>query len=270
MTDRPSKRARASLNSDPTLAVPGALRLAKLPKIIDTLDEKTVRHFLLIAAQESSRISLLVESELARLKKVESAKTIDFGYHSKSVWRTLNVDYVKGIKDSRQWEMSGDAYQSVAREIADIRQRCPAHASYVTKYSALETLRKIGKIVLLSNDSTLGHEVQNSFREDSTLDDTMLEIVQGMSSEERGDMIREPQGEMVWMDKLKELEEMAAESSMFENLEDVVQLLQGEGVGTGDQQDGVEIVDVTSDNEEEGGAEKGVDSHGVQGSRPPI
>jgi len=160
MTDRPSKRVRATTIDDSATTKSDPARSAKLPRIIDTLDERTVRRILLVAAQESPKISILIESEASKLIKPENAKTIDFGYHSKSVWRVLNVDYTKGIKDSRQFEMSGDAYQEVVNKIEDIRDRCPAHASYVTKYSALETLRKIGKIIIMSSDSTLGSEVR--------------------------------------------------------------------------------------------------------------
>ena len=244
MADRPVKRPRASSNSDATLAITDPARLAKLPKLLDTLDEKTVRSFLLIAAQESSRIGLLVESESIRLENIEKAKVVDFDYHSKSVWRTLNVEY-KRLKASRQWEEAGDAYHSVKSEIEDIKNRCPAHASYVTKYSALETLRKIGKIICLSNDGTLGQEVQKSFSEDSVLEDTMFEIVEGMTTEEREDMMREPQGDMLWVEKLKELKGLAADCDLFEELDGVISLLEGAGNRTHTSRDQVEVLDLT-------------------------
>jgi len=246
MTGRSVKRVRASsignsatTNSDPA-------RSAKLPKIIDNLDEKTVRKFLLVAAQESPRISTLIESESSKLIKIESAKIIDFGYHSKSVWRTLNVDYTKGIKDSRQFEMSGDAYHEVVNKIEDIRDRCPDHASYVTKYSALETLRKIGKIIIMSSDSTLGSEVRKSFSYDSILEKTMQGIVKEMTTEERQDMAREPQEEILWIAKLKELEELAAGYCMFKGLASVILLLESKGDDNANSLDGFEIVDITS------------------------
>lgn len=244
MVDRPGKRVRRSSNSYSTI---DHARLAKFPKLIETLNEKTVRKYLLVAARESSQIARLIETETDRLRRLESAKTIDFGYHSKSVWRTLNVEYVKGIKHSRQYHLAGDAYLSVSSEIQDIGNRCPAHASYVTKYSALETLRKIGKIILFSNDSTLGHEVQNSFFEDTVLEDTMLGIVEGMTTEERGDMIREPQEEMVWIDKLKELQAIAAEHSMFEKLKDVIYTLEDKHGRTHRRIDMPKIVDLVND-----------------------
>jgi len=245
MTDRPIKRVRASSISDSATSNSDPARSAKLPKIIDTLDEKTVRKILLVAAQESPRIGNLIEAESFKLIKIESAKTIDFGHHSKSAWRTLNVDYTKGIKDSRQFEMSGDAYQEVVSKIEDIRDRCPVHASYVTKYSALETLRKIGKIIIMSSDSTLGSEVRKSFGEDSILEKTMQGILKGMTTEERQDMVREPQEEMIWIDKLKELEALAAGYCMFEGLAGVIFLLEGKGNDNAKSLDGVEIVDIT-------------------------
>ncbi len=85
MTDRPVKRVRASSIGNSAITKSDPARPAKLSKIIGTLDEKLVRRILLIAAQESPRISTLIESESFKLMKIESAKTIDFGYHSKSV-----------------------------------------------------------------------------------------------------------------------------------------------------------------------------------------
>lgn len=247
MSDRPAKRARASSNGDSAIVAANPPYLTELAKKIDTLDEKTVRMFLLAAAKESPRVSNLIESESAKIKEIESTEIIDFGYHSKSVWRTLNVDYVKGIKDSRQFEMSGEAVESVRKQIEDIGDRCLTHASYVTKYSALETLRKIGKIIILSSDSTLGREVRESFCEDSILEDTMLDIVNSMTSEELGDLMNEPQEDMAWMDKLKELDDLADGHSIFEGLKDVIQLLEE----TSDGPDLVGIEEMTSAGEEE-------------------
>lgn len=253
MADRPPKRARASSNAGTSPAIPNPERLAQLPKLLDTLNEKTVRTVLLSAAQESSAVAALIEAESARLAKAESAKTIDFGYHSKSIWRTLNVEYTKGIKSSRQFEMSGDAYWSVVGEIKDIKARCPAHASYGTKFSALETLRKIGKIILLSKTSTLGHEIHKSFGTDSILEDTIYEIVESMTEQEREEIMAEPQGDDgFWFDKFEELVELAAEYCIFEGLKDVTCLLLEEDNSDDDNSTGtsdgeVEIVDMTSD-----------------------
>lgn len=245
MTDRPVKRVRTSSIGDSAKTNDDPAHPLKLSKLIGTLDEKTVRNILLVAAQESPRVSILIESESFKLITIESAKTIDFGQHSKAVWRVLNVDYTKGIKDSRQFEMSGDAYQEVVTKIEDIKDRCPVHASYITKYSALETLRKIGKIIVMSSDSTLGSEVRKSFSYDSIVEKTMQGIIKGMTTEERQDMVREPQGEMVWIDKLKELEDLAAEYCVFEGLADVILLFEGKGNENGKSLDGVEVVDIT-------------------------
>jgi hypothetical protein len=141
--------------------------------------------------------------------------------------------------------MSGDAYQEVVSKIEVIRDRCPVHASYVTKHSALETLRKIGKIIIMSSDSTLGSEVRKSFSYDSILEKTMQGVLKGMTTEERQDMAREPQEEMIWIDKLKELEELAAGYCMFEGLAGVRLLLEGRGNDNAKSLDGVELVDIT-------------------------
>lgn len=243
MADRPSKRARAASNSETPTTAPDSARLARLPELLDTLDEKTIRRLLLVAAKENSRVAELIEIQADNLKAIERTKTIDFDYHSKSVWRTLNVQYAK-LKSSHQYQMSGEAFESVSSCIEDIRDRCPPYASYVTKFSALETLRKIGKTIIMSNDDELGREVQNDFGHDTVIEDAIKDIIEPMTSEERKDLMQEPCGDMIWMDKLKELHNLGEDYGIFESLADVIALLED---GTRSSRQTIEVVDLLND-----------------------
>lgn len=79
--------------------------------------------------------------EAARL---ERSKTTDFDYLSKIAWKALNVTYRK-LKGSHQYDMAGEAANTVVNCIDTISEGCPDTASYETKANALETFQKIGK-----------------------------------------------------------------------------------------------------------------------------
>lgn len=77
----------------------------------------------------------------------ESTKIINFDHYSKSVWHKLLQG--GGLTGSRQYDLGGDVSASIAGTIVKILEPTPAHASFETKKSALETLRKLGKSIAL-------------------------------------------------------------------------------------------------------------------------
>ncbi|MCJ1282667.1 hypothetical protein MMC26_001992 [Xylographa opegraphella] len=131
-----------------------------------------------------------------------SKKVIDFDHYSKTAWRAINT-HSKSC-------------------IMDIRRMCPAEASYGTKKSALETLRKIGKTGCVSGGDVIGSEVQKGFQWDACLEDTMFGIVQTMTQQER-DMIMKGDFGV----KLEELVELSKDYCLFETLDEVLALLEG-------------------------------------------
>ena len=224
MAARPQKRARATSSGQGLEPGTDPARAAKLPKILATLDDHAVRTLLLDVASHDPSVATLIETRASRIKKAEQAKVIDFDYHSKSVWKTINVTYSK-LSGSKQYYASGDAFNSIKRAIEDIRARCPAHASFGTKVNALETLRKIGKSVALSAGDTMAREIQVFFQHDTILEDTMLGIVESMTLEEREITSDEPHEDITWVEKLEELTQIAEGRCLFEGLADVIALL---------------------------------------------
>jgi len=109
---------------------------------------------------------------------------IDFDQYSKSAWHTLNTSHYSNLSSSKQYEASWDAFGEVTGCINAIRKKATAQCSYGTKLSALETLRKIAKTILVGTN-TLGHEVRKQFQSDDCLIDAMREIAQSMTPEER-------------------------------------------------------------------------------------
>lgn len=268
MADRPAKRARAASSSE-IIAQPitDSARLTKLYESINTLDFATMRSFLLTAASESPKIANLIEAQttsetkkdIEEKEKEKAAKeVVDFSHSSKSVWYTLNKEYSR-LKCSRQFGVAHDAIESIVQTIENIKKRCPPDASYGTKSSALETLRKIGKSIVLSTGDELTKRVRQSFQWNSILEDTMKTIVKSMSHADRLDMAKEPQGDVTFLEKLDELYDLAADYCMFDGLEQVVHLLQP-GVQNGEEGNssegpheagnGVDIVDLTDSSED--------------------
>ena len=184
MSTRAPKRPRAATNEDcpPTTSADSPLNDAQIAALVQSLEPDAMRSLLTVAAQKYPAVADLVHVESIRLAKVEKEKVIDFDYLSKSAWRTLNVTYDR-MRDSAAFQMSGEAYWEVKGCMKSIADRCPKAANFRTKKSALETLRKIGKSICLS-DGVIGREVRQSFQSDHTLVDTMQRIAKSLSKEE--------------------------------------------------------------------------------------
>ena len=136
------------------------------------------------------------------------------------------------MKGSHQYRASFGVYDDVVGCIKDIRKQCPVEASYGTKKSALETLRKIGKTVCLSGGDVIGSEVQKGFQGITRLEDTMYSIVQKMPQGERDLIMKGDIGV-----KLEELAELSKSYCLFETLDDVLALLEGRQAQSWDGED---------------------------------
>lgn len=102
--------------------------------------------------------------------------------------------------------------------IKAIGQQVKAVSSFETKVNALETLRKIAKTILLSND-ILGHEVGKQFQSESVLVETSEAILEMMSPGDRvlaGNNVSEP-GKGTLLDKMKWVR-ATADSHVIEGL----------------------------------------------------
>ncbi|MCJ1432355.1 hypothetical protein MMC27_001711 [Xylographa pallens] len=150
-----------------------------------------------------------------------SAKVIDFDHYSKTAWRAINTQY-KSMKGSYQYKASSGVQDDVVGCIKGIRKKCSAGASYGTKKSALETLRKIGKTVCMSGGDVIGSEVQKGFQMDTCLEDTMYGIVQRMTQGERDMVMKGDFGV-----KMEELVELSKDYCVFGKLDVVLALLEG-------------------------------------------
>lgn len=211
---RSVKRQRASTNSGPSPPT-AVFDYDRTNKRIESLDNVTIRLLLITAAKSDSSVDRLIENECEKQAAQERAIVRDFDYLSENVWETLNNTYAD-MRDSHAFEMVGEASESIEECFDIIRRDCPLTASFKTKDSALETCRKIGKAICLSNGA-IGHEVRNDQWNDN-VSKTMMPIVESLTESELESL-------RPWCnEKLVELSGIAESYAIFEDLQNVVDL----------------------------------------------
>lgn len=210
MSNHPAKRARLSTDAD-------AVDPSKIPELVNSIDDLAIiAKLLIIAAETHPDVASLVQGVVDCIAAAERTQVLNFDYLSKSVWETLNVTYER-LKCSHAFEMTGEAAQSIEGCIDKIRRCCSKPASFKTKESALETLRKIGKSICLSN-GVVGHGIRKFYGSGGKLVPVMLDIAESLTDEEM-DWLRP------WCDdKLVELQGIADGYCIFEDLSQVLEL----------------------------------------------
>ena len=210
MADCLAQRKRADL----------AGRLEGRPSIdalstIKSLPLPIVHQILQTAAQNHHDVWVQILEAALDIAKDERTKIVHFEHLSKSVWKALNVTYIK-LKESDQYHAAGEATRTVIDCIKTIREGCSPIASYKTKANALETLGKIGETIYLSGYSVVGRETIKSFQSEPILEDTMLRIWKSMTKEE---MKAVTEGE--WFRKLGDLAELSWGRGLLKQLSEV-------------------------------------------------
>ncbi|MCJ1235367.1 hypothetical protein MMC14_003335 [Varicellaria rhodocarpa] len=238
MASRIAKRQRTSTiaTSVPSVSSEASTVIDFLP-LLEIIPKKSIHAILDAAAKQDPVIANLIKAEHKRLIAAEQQKTLDFDYLSKSAWKSINVDYCD-MSSSKQYRMSGNAFREVRDCIETIATGCPPHASFGTKRSALETLRKIGKSICLSGDgNVVGDAVRSTFQWMTQLEDTMYKIAISMTVSERDTLMKTQ-----FKSKLYELEKLGKSDCLYENLSKVIDLMEGravEDVDAGDAEDKV-------------------------------
>lgn len=131
-------------------------------------------------------------------------KDIDFSDSSSDAWYVLNKKY-KSSSGSREYESSWDAKAEVEDSISYIKKNAlKPNATFGTKQSALETLRKIGKSIVLA-PSTLGSEVRKQFQRDDCLEEAMLDVLASLQIDQRKQIALAEDAKGKFVDKVDEL-----------------------------------------------------------------
>ena len=216
MSSKPSKRQRANTNGDSTFST----SRSELKEIIATLNEETLRKALLWAATSSCSVAKQIHAYKNATRKAESTRIIDFDYLSKRAGHELQQG--QGLKGSRQYHLGLDVSVNIREIVETIQKQTPAHSSFGTKKSALETLRKIGKSLVLRNHDTFGSELVKSLHQDGDPQEkVMLEIVDEMTEDEKARMRENTE----WLDKVEELIELGGRHEMYGSLNEMLKQL---------------------------------------------
>ncbi|KAJ5375926.1 hypothetical protein N7509_012812 [Penicillium cosmopolitanum] len=247
-----AKRARANTaGDDHTQLTEISIPTQEQLKILTT---DRVVELLQMASMKHADVNAMVLNAIQSAQDERRNRVIDFDYHSKSIWKTINVTY-RSMKGSRQYDIAFDVAGEISSTISSIAARCVEFPNPRNRRSGLETLRKIGKTICLSSNDTLGHEVQQQFQSDPCLENAMCDIVSEMSAQEKEDICNEAMGSESLIAKLEELAKLAESCCVFEGIGEVLDLLRGEEVEGGSQDESEE--EGYDEDEDEDGHEHG-------------
>ena len=220
MAGRVTKRRRTdSLPQPAQLAMSRAAPKFDCEKGVARLPVQRLRDLVIAAARTYPSFMELIQDEVNKIDAEHAAKVVDLDYHSKTAWRVLNVEYSK-LSGSHQYDRAWDAVETIEACFKAIRKACPEYASYGTKKSGLETCRKIGKSICLS-DGVIGAEVRKSFQEANVLEETRMWIARTLNQDERDRLMNDEFG-----GKLKELVKLSDTNCVLPGLSEVLSLMQ--------------------------------------------
>lgn len=238
MSASATKRQRANTNGDAATSTPVSVKTStsassisqtdNLSSILDTFSALELRELFQSAAQKHGDIAASIVNRRNATIHAEKQKIVNFDHYSKSVWHELQQG--GGLSGSRQYDLGLDVGASIAKTIATILKQTPNHASFGTKRSALETLRKICKSFIIAGHTTFGSEViKQLYTEGEPQEKSMLAIVVGMSEEEKVEMSAHRE----WIEKVEELIELGKDHDLYDNLKLMLSLL---GQGSDDEE----------------------------------
>ena len=234
------KRARASVGGDayargnpdrtsasqqePVETNPDGIR-----QRIGYLDNNQLTDVVVKAAQNHPDVNGMINSAVQEIRDRERKGAIDFDWKSKAVWREINIAHDRK-SGSAQYDEAWGVTGYVLSTMNGIVQKCGQFASPQTRYNGLSVLRKIGETICLSSN-VIAHEVPKHFQGSCRgYENGLLKIVLAMDPNERWAISDESYDEALWP-KLLELEELANGFCIFENLWEVLDLLEGADEG---------------------------------------
>lgn len=226
--------------------------------MVSELSETAIRGLLIdLAATSPSAQSAIKNAYSLHLER--ESRPVDFDRYSKQAWHVLNTSSYSKLRSSKQYECAGDAFNEVMACVKAIDKGTKSTSAFATKQSALETLRKITKTLLLVDD-TLGHEIRKELQWDESIPEVMLRILYTMTEEEisRSGNSTDEKGSLI--DKIAWTAEEASSYGLdgLNGLNEVLAILKGdygeeeeEGEGEGDEYDEHGEYDEYDEEEEE-------------------
>lgn len=235
MTNESKKRRRASTGAEEASSASARQSLQaeseRITAMTDTLSADTLRRLLNQAAVSFPPIAKAITDEVDRLAEEDRRRVIDFDSCSKSIWKSINVTY-KSLGGAKSYDMAFEVSSDIENSISNIAQQSDtATASFGTRKNAMETLRKIGKTMCLS-DTAIAFELRKQYETGEILSSTMLSLAKRLTAEERQEL-------RPWCDeKLDELRELSEGLFLFDSLVDVIDVfLEDESCDRGEESD---------------------------------
>lgn len=151
---------------------------------IKQLDQRAITTILIAAAKKYPDINARIENTIQRKRENERKRILTFDKVPAQVWRlattTTRMD---------RYEQEAKAFQTVSPKnegkIADIAEQCSETLNPATRFNGLSALRYIGERICRCRTDFLGRFVRQNFRYSSVLEDSMMEVLRAMTSEER-------------------------------------------------------------------------------------
>ncbi|KUI59171.1 hypothetical protein VP1G_06419 [Cytospora mali] len=147
------------------------IKLAPSDPLLARAVEEAYREQAMTPSQHPSALEQPQRSTRPAILLSKMQPVINFDGYSKSAWHALNDRKVLSLSGSHQYDAAGDVYDSICGPLG-------------TKQSAIETLRKIAKTIILGED-TVGHEVRKELQCDSDIADIIIRILESMTPEEK-------------------------------------------------------------------------------------
>ncbi|KAL2815616.1 hypothetical protein BDW59DRAFT_166763, partial [Aspergillus cavernicola] len=195
--------------------------------LLTKLNQNTILDILTQAAETHPDVRATISAAITKKCTEESQRVINFEWYSKSVWKEINVNYA-GLGGGKQCDRAGEVERETIAIIERIAAQCGPFAHPQTRYNGLSVLRKIGKTICLSSGDVLGHEVQQRFQWDPSLEVGMQGIISAMEPEERKAIREDESSEGALWPKLVELETLAKDHCVFPELAQALDLLGGD------------------------------------------
>jgi hypothetical protein len=198
--------------------------------------------------------------------KRQQVQVINFDHYFHDVWNKINDQY-SSLSGSKQYDMSFDVFDDVSSIIQSIAEQAgERHASFGTKASALETLRKIGMTICASSGDTLGSEVRKQFSHDSEFVDAMQTVVDALSDAECEKMCAVHDGRSTFLQKMEELKSVASGYCCFKGLAEVIDALTRAADNEEGEEEEAEEEEEEGDSDEHDSEDDGSDSVDHQGA----
>jgi hypothetical protein len=157
------------------------------------------------------------------LAQREQRKIVKFDRHSDELWKEITIRHDR-LGGSKEYEKAEKVLRDLKDSLETISTEVHTTSSWETKKSAMETLRKITKVIL-DSQGVIADEIRKVFQYDCSINNAFLKVVRSMSAEERAKMCDVDDGTGPFSDRLVDIVRSCNNFEICKDLDDVVDLL---------------------------------------------